>query len=101
MIAIYPFSQVSPAQVFARPEGRRDVAGTVSAIIEEVRRGGDGALLRYAKEFDHAEITALEVPAAHDWETWQMLYAYAVENFFWQDDSSSSSISGGATVFGL
>lgn len=64
MIAIYPFSQVSPAQVFARPEGRRDVAGTVSAIIEEVRRGGDGALLRYAKEFDHAEITALEVPAA-------------------------------------
>ena len=63
MITIYPFSQVSPDQVFARPEDRRDVAGTVSAIIDDVRRCGDEALIRYAKQFDHAELTALEVPA--------------------------------------
>lgn len=62
MITIYPFNQVSPAQVFARPEGRRDVAGTVSAIIEEVRRHGDDALLRYAQQFDGAQLTHLEVP---------------------------------------
>ena len=63
MITIYPFSQVSPDQVFARPEDRRDVAGTVSAIIDDVRRCGDEALIRYAKQFDHAELIALEVPA--------------------------------------
>ena len=63
MITIYPFRQVSPAQVFARPEGRRDVADTVSTIIEEVRRHGDEALLRYARQFDHAELTSLEVPS--------------------------------------
>ena len=62
MITIYPFNQVSPAQVFARPEGRRDVAGTVSAIIEEVRRHGDDALLHYAQQFDGAQLTHLEVP---------------------------------------
>lgn len=62
MITIYPFNQVSPAQVFARPEGRRDVTGTVSAIIEEVRRHGDDALLRYAQQFDGAQLTHLEVP---------------------------------------
>lgn len=26
----------------------------------------------------------LRVPAAHDWETWQLIYAYAAENFFWK-----------------
>lgn len=26
----------------------------------------------------------LVVPGAHDWETWQMIYAYAAENFFWK-----------------
>lgn len=26
-----------------------------------------------------------EVPAAHDWECWQMIYADAVENFFWKN----------------
>lgn len=62
MITIYPFNQVSPAQVFARPEGRRDVTGTVSAIIEEVRRHGDDALLHYAQQFDGAQLTHLEVP---------------------------------------
>ena len=28
----------------------------------------------------------LEVPGAHDWETWQMIYAYAAENFFFKLD---------------
>ena len=26
----------------------------------------------------------LKVPGAHDWETWQLLYTYATENFFWK-----------------
>ena len=27
----------------------------------------------------------LEVPAAHDWENWQLVYAWAAQNFFWAD----------------
>ena len=30
----------------------------------------------------------LQVPGAHDWETWQLIYAYAAENFFWKADST-------------
>ena len=33
------------------------------------------------------EYTQLVVPGAHDWETWQQIYAYAVKNFFWKADS--------------
>ena len=28
----------------------------------------------------------LTVPGGHDWETWQLLFAYAAENFFFKDD---------------
>lgn len=34
-------------------------------------------------EHDH-----LQVPGAHDWETWQLIYAYAAETFFWKADST-------------
>ena len=35
------------------------------------------------KYFD-LDVVQLSVPGAHDWETWQLLYAYAAENFFWK-----------------
>ena len=52
------------------PERTRDGATekTVAAIIDSVRRGGDRALLRYAREFDRLdqpmEVTAAEMRAA-------------------------------------
>ena len=62
MIPIYDFDQVSPEEIFSRETDRADVSGTVAAIIADVRQNGDSALLRYAREFDHAELTAVEVP---------------------------------------
>ena len=62
MIPIYSFDQVSPGEIFARETDRTDVSGAVSAIIADVRKNGDSALLRYARQFDHAELTAIEVP---------------------------------------
>ena len=63
MIKILDAGQVSPGEILARTEDQQDVAGIVSSIIDEVRRHGDDALLRYAKEFDRAELTAIEVPS--------------------------------------
>jgi len=30
------------------------------------------------------DFSKLEVPGAHDWETWQLIYAWAAQNFFFQ-----------------
>lgn len=64
MIKILDASQVSPEEILAQTEDRRDLSGAVSRIIDDVRENGDAALLRYAKEFDKAEPDALEVPRA-------------------------------------
>ena len=64
MIKILDASQVSLTEILARTEEQRDISGIVAGIIRDVRLNGDAALLRYAKEFDKAELTALEVPPA-------------------------------------
>ena len=63
MISIYKFSEVSPEEVFTRSKNQIDVSDTVSGIIRNVRINGDAALFQYAKEFDQAELTQLEVPS--------------------------------------
>lgn len=63
MISIYKFSEISPEEVFARSKNQADVSDTVSGIIRNVRINGDAALFQYAKEFDRAELTQLEVPS--------------------------------------
>ena len=64
MIRIYQYGQVSPQEIFSRRESRTDVSAAVADIIAAVRREGDQALRQYAKEFDKAELTEIEVPAA-------------------------------------
>lgn len=61
MISIYKFSEISPEEVFTRSKNQIDVSDTVSGIIRNVRINGDAALFQYAKEFDRAELTQLEV----------------------------------------
>lgn len=63
MIRILDAGQVPLSEILARTEDARDVTGTVAGILADVRQNGDKALRRYAREFDHAEIGALEVPA--------------------------------------
>ena len=64
MIRIYSYGQVPASEIFSRQESRTDVSAAVAAIIAAVRQEGDTALRRYAKEFDKAELTEIEVPAA-------------------------------------
>ena len=63
MIKILDMNQVSPQEIFARPEDTRDVSGIVTEIIRQVQQSGDEALFRYARELDKAELTSLEVSA--------------------------------------
>ena len=63
MISIFKYGEVAPEEIFARGENQIDVSAPVAEIIAAVRAEGDAALLRYAKQFDKAELEALEVPA--------------------------------------
>jgi len=62
MIKILDAAQVSLPEILARTEEKRDIAGIVANIIDDVRQNGDAALLRYTKEFDKTALDALEVP---------------------------------------
>ena len=61
MIKILNTGTDSPEEIFARSSAVYDVSETVAQIIANVRQNGDGALLRYAEEFDKAKLDALEV----------------------------------------
>ena len=60
------FEQEFASLVEARREADQDVADTVAAIVAEVRRRGDAALIDYSRRFDGADITPdrLRVSAA-------------------------------------
>ncbi|MBP5212652.1 MAG: histidinol dehydrogenase [Pyramidobacter sp.] len=61
MIRIFKYGEVAPEEIFARFEPPVDVSGVVAGIIAAVREKGDAALREYARTFDKAELTALEV----------------------------------------
>lgn len=64
MVKILDAAQVPLSEILARTEDKRDISGIVAGIIADVRENGDAALRRYAREFDRAELDALEVPCA-------------------------------------
>ena len=61
MIKIMQYGAISADEIFARNESELDVSDIVADIIADVRKNGDQALIAYAKKFDKADITALEV----------------------------------------
>ncbi len=64
MIRIYPYSQVSPQEVFARVEPVVDVAAVVADILKQVQTRGDAAVKEYTLRFDGADLEDLEVSQA-------------------------------------
>ncbi len=62
MIRIYQYGEVSMEEIFIRDEKQVDVTAAVAGIIDDVRQRGDGALFDYARRFDRAELSSLEVP---------------------------------------
>ena len=64
MIKIMEYGQVARDEIFARQESNVDVSAIVADIIDKVRAGGDRVVLDYCKQFDKADLTALEVTQA-------------------------------------
>lgn len=73
MIRIMNMSEVPVSEIFARTESKIDVAGTVSAIIEDVKNRGDEALFEYTEKFDRVKLEALEVSEAEFAEAEEIL----------------------------
>ena len=63
MMQIYPYENVEKSKLFFRGVTESGVRDTVSEILRTVRDGGDTALRDYARRFDKAELTEIEVPA--------------------------------------
>ena len=63
MIKIYQYGEVSNEEIFARDNIAAGVETVVADIIADVRKNGDAALYAYAKKFDKAELSSLEVTA--------------------------------------
>ncbi len=64
MIKILKYGEVPMSEVFARAEDTRDVSGTVTEIIKNVRERGDTALFEYCERFDGAHLASLAVTEA-------------------------------------
>lgn len=61
MIKIMKYGQVPNSEIFSRVVPTAQVEDVVSAILSDVRRNGDQAVLSYTRKFDGAELDALEV----------------------------------------
>ncbi len=61
MIKIMKYGQVPNSEIFSRVVPMAKVEDVVSAILSDVRKNGDQAVLSYTRKFDGAELDALEV----------------------------------------
>ena len=61
MIKIMKLGEVDKSEILARGTAARDVSGTVSAIIADVRANGDAAVYQYNEKFDGAKLSSLAV----------------------------------------
>ena len=74
MIRILDWETIRPEEILNRDiRAEADVGAAVDAVIADVRKNGDAALLRYTERFDGVSLTALEVTAAEMDAAWAAL----------------------------
>lgn len=61
MIKILKYGEVENKDIFARAVTKFDVEDTVAGIIDDVKKNGDSAVLKYCEKFDGAKLDSLEV----------------------------------------
>ena len=79
MIKILKYGEVSVEEIFARSTAATDVSGIVADIIEEVRCDGDAALIRFAKKFDKADLSTVEVSSEEIEEAYRSVEPQFIE----------------------
>ena len=56
-----PGSAEELKQLYERPDCPKEIEEAVSAIVGEVRRGGDAAVCRFLKKFDSQDLTPAQL----------------------------------------
>ena len=82
MIQLYRRGQLPLDHILARHEPQEELSQAVADIIASVRRKGDSALLRYARQFDGAAPQRLEVPPEELERALEELENYKEVNLF-------------------
>ena len=78
MMRIYELETLAPEEILNRDiRAEAEVDAAVDAILEDVRLHGDGALRRYTRELDGAELGSLQVSGAELDAAWAALAASA------------------------
>lgn len=76
MMRIYELETLAPEEILNRDiRAEAEVDAAVDAILEDVRLHGDGALRRYTRELDGAELGSLQVSEAELDAAWAALDA--------------------------
>ena len=76
MMRIYELETLAPEEILNRDiRAEAEVDAAVDAILEDVRLHGDGALRRYTRELDGAELGSLQVSGAELDAAWAALDA--------------------------
>ena len=74
MIPIYDLAELTEEQILSRDiQAEEDVADAVDVILADVRDRGDAALRDYARRFDGAELTELQVGGEELADAWASL----------------------------
>ena len=74
MIRILDWKEIDPEEILNRDiRAEEDVGAAVDAVIADVRRRGDRALLEYTERFDGVKLADLEVTAAEIDAAWDAL----------------------------
>ena len=74
MIPIYDLAELTEEQILSRDiQAEEDVADAVDVILADVRDRGDAALRDYARRFDGAELTELQVSGEELADAWASL----------------------------
>ena len=82
MMRIYELETLAPEEILNRDiRAEADVDAAVDAILEDVRLHGDGALRRYTRELDGAELGSLQVSGAELDAAWAALDAENIRRF--------------------
>ena len=95
MIRILDWETIRPEEILNRDiRAEADVGAAVDAVIADVRKNGDAALLRYTERFDGVSLTALEVTAAEMDAAWAALTRTSRPRCKWRRTTSAFSGNG-------